>query len=1033
MTAADVLAGPILRRVEQDLVAVWIALTRKATVRLEIFNGVGEAGSLGTAIAEKVTDVSQKDKHDCQTLDVGKGLHIAVAVWEPAAMSGLQWGGLYSYDVKITPESESEVGLKDLGLLTDKPITVGSVNHPHLALGYQANWLPSFALPPATLRDLKMIQGSCRGTNGHGRDAMAPIDDLLRTLITDPMARPHQMHLTGDQIYADEGAPELVEVINKATGQWLGGNAARCFEKLRVEFKKTDAKAADGTDLSEPADAFNVPCDIHHFPPSKRGHLMIEVANFTSDHTDSHAMSFGEYCGTYLTGWCNVPWGDWDGKQRLADAKTRFNAYVDAVTNLHEASWKLDYGSMAVLGLPGLSTLDKAVNFFKEKLGLPEKDIIRDAVDKMIKYFAAWRLLPAEYRWVDQFLKQSDVEIAWGRHSTNDNFEDGVLYELWNNWSTVAQLAVKLPVDPAQTSVPSDPVSADHMNRLARALTPSWFTGKELFEVTYDIGLDNGKPKPQLKGSEEFNRIHRLQWCYEDLPKIRRVLANIPTYMIFDDHEVTDDWNITYKWQKLTRKYALGRGVIRNALAAFTIFQYWGNDPRACRGSSIQSQALDKIEAMFAKSRNDNPPANNADDLDPPDDVVAWLEQKFDLTLLPDTPTGGGADPSTRMRWDFRYDGPQFEVLALDSRTWRGAETDANDLLKEPFYDDSSATLMTDQAMRLQIPAQPGTGINPKGVCFVIAAAPFLGFPPVESVAQPLINIKDMLERDPKFPFKRWKRSLLFGRVEHDPEPWGYRPELFEAILARLNSRNRVIFYSGDVHYSFASHMNYWQLDPATGNSKQATRFVQLTASSFRAQQPTVASVFALDLLQQLGALASKTRRQGWHRGTAGSATFQAPIKPGATPFNQHVKQALLDDPILVSPDGLPSGTQYSRKPDWVWEMDLDADKRPDSDRFGVSMQVPDFSNTDHGSRVQSVARRHAWEARCAMARRWFWWANFTFVGFQPDANGDAGTVVFQVYSFDPDGREPAAKPFLTALIDLSVKPQPDPDLVEVV
>jgi hypothetical protein len=502
--------------------------------------------------------------------------------------------------------------------------------------------------------------------------------------------------------------------------------------------------------------------------------------------------------------------------------------------------------------------------------------------------------------------------------------------------------------------------------------------------------------------------------------------------MIFDDHEVTDDWNITYKWQKLTRGNSLGRGVIRNALAAFTIFQYWGNDPRACRGDSIQSQTLDKIAAMFAKSSSGSPPGNNPDDMDPPDDVVGWLEQKFDLSLLPDPPTGGGSDPSMRMRWDFRYDGPQFEVLALDSRTWRGAETDANDLLKEPFYEDASATLMTDQAMRLQIPEQPGAGINPKGICFVIAAAPFLGFPPVESVAQPLINIKDMLERDPKFPFKRWKRSLLFGRVEHDPEPWGYRPELFEAILARLNSRNRVIFYSGDVHYSFASHMNYWQLDPATGNSKHATRFVQLTASSFRAQQPTVASVFALDLLQQLGALASKTKRQGWHRGAAGSATVEAPIKPGATPFNQHVTQSLLDDPILVSPDAIPKGTQYLRKPDWVWEMDLDADTRPDSQRFDVSMQIPDFSNVDHGSMVQSVARRHAWEARTAMARRWFWWTNFTFVGFEPDTNGDAGTVVFQVHSFDPDGREPAAMPFMTAMIDLSVKQQPDPDLVEV-
>lgn len=1001
---------------------MWIALTTKAEVALEIYHGVGESGNLGPEIPKKARNPSEP--HDYKTLDVGKGLHIAVAVWEPASVAGLEWGGLYSYDVKITPEGGATVGLKDLGLLTDADIQVGNTPHKHLALGYQPNWLPSFALPPANLRDLKMIQGSCRGTNGHGRDAMAPIDDLLRTLITDPNARPHQMHLTGDQIYADEGAPELVEVINKATGQWLGEDATKCFETLRVEFPKTDTEAADG---------FDVPVDIHHFPPSKRGHLMIEVAHFTSDHTDSHAMGFGEYCGTYLTGWCNVPWGDWDGTKRLADAKTRFNAYVKAVTDLHAKSWNADFGSMTVLGLASLkdklNTVDQILRYLATKVGLSSKDAIRDAVDEMIRYFAAWQLPPAEYRWMDQFLKRDDVSAAWGKGPTDDN----IRYELWNNWASAVGVTQPLPIDPSQTSVPNDPVSSERMNRLARALTPSWFTGKELFEVNYVVEDNAGKPKLRIKGSEEFNRIHRLQWCYDDLPKIRRVLANIPTYMIFDDHEVTDDWNITYRWQKLTRGNSLGRGVIRNALAAFTIFQYWGNDPRACRGNSIASQALDRIAAMFANASEENP--------GPDPDAIAWLEQKFDLSLLPDVPTplpdgtttgsnGSGTAPD-RMRWDFRYDGPQFEVLALDSRTWRGAETDANDLLREPFYDDASATLMTDQAMRLQIPEQPGAGINPNGVCFVIAAAPFLGFPAVESLAQPLINIKDMLEREPKFPFKRWKRSLLFGRVEHDPEPWGFRPALFEAVLARLSSRNRVIFYSGDVHYSFASHTNYWQLDPVTGHSKQATRFVQLTASSFRAQQPTVASVFALDLLQQLGAVAAKTRRQGWHRGAAGSDTFQEPIKPGATPFNPHVTQSLLDDPILVSPDAIPRGTQYLRKPDWVWEMELDGDVRPDTVRFATS-SPPDFSSASHVEMVQSVARRHAWEARYAMARRWFWWTNFTFVGFRPDANGDAATVVFQVYSFDPDGREPAAQPFLTALIDLTVKPEPDPGLVEV-
>src|SRR5258708_19112663 len=77
LTAANILAGPILRRVEQDLVSVWIALTVPADVKLEIYHGVGESGNLGPEIAKK----PPADKHDYRTLAAGQGLDIAVAVW----------------------------------------------------------------------------------------------------------------------------------------------------------------------------------------------------------------------------------------------------------------------------------------------------------------------------------------------------------------------------------------------------------------------------------------------------------------------------------------------------------------------------------------------------------------------------------------------------------------------------------------------------------------------------------------------------------------------------------------------------------------------------------------------------------------------------------------------------------------------------------------------------------------------------------------------------------------------------------------
>lgn len=58
---------------------------------------------------------------------------------------------------------------------------------------------------------------------------------------------------------------------------------------------------------------------------------------------------------------------------------------------------------------------------------------------------------------------------------------------------------------------------------------------------------------------------------------VRRALANIPTYMICDDHEVSDDWNISKDWQRRVEEQPTGRRLLANALAAYWVFQHWGN------------------------------------------------------------------------------------------------------------------------------------------------------------------------------------------------------------------------------------------------------------------------------------------------------------------------------------------------------------------------------------------------------------------------------------------------------------------------
>lgn len=65
------------------------------------------------------------------------------------------------------------------------------------------------------------------------------------------------------------------------------------------------------------------------------------------------------------------------------------------------------------------------------------------------------------------------------------------------------------------------------------------------------------------------------------LPAVRRALANIATYMIMDDHEVTDDWNLSKTWEERARKDLLGRRVIAHAICGYWVFQGWGNEPQA--------------------------------------------------------------------------------------------------------------------------------------------------------------------------------------------------------------------------------------------------------------------------------------------------------------------------------------------------------------------------------------------------------------------------------------------------------------------
>jgi hypothetical protein len=73
---------------------------------------------------------------------------------------------------------------------------------------------------------------------------------------------------------------------------------------------------------------------------------------------------------------------------------------------------------------------------------------------------------------------------------------------------------------------------------------------------------------------EEYARIYRDAWSD---PAIRWLLSTVPSAMIFDDHEVGDDWNISEAWVEEMRQHPTWNDQIVGAYASYWIYQHLGN------------------------------------------------------------------------------------------------------------------------------------------------------------------------------------------------------------------------------------------------------------------------------------------------------------------------------------------------------------------------------------------------------------------------------------------------------------------------
>ncbi|QFU25164.1 alkaline phosphatase family protein [Shewanella eurypsychrophilus] len=100
-----------------------------------------------------------------------------------------------------------------------------------------------------------------------------------------------------------------------------------------------------------------------------------------------------------------------------------------------------------------------------------------------------------------------------------------------------------------------------------------------------------------VANNTRWNRewLHLLEFK-AGLQQVRRLMAHLPTYMIFDDHDVTDDWNLTAKWEQAAYGHPFSKRIIGNALIGYALFQGLGNAPK-----KFKAQITPLIDAHFSQ------------------------------------------------------------------------------------------------------------------------------------------------------------------------------------------------------------------------------------------------------------------------------------------------------------------------------------------------------------------------------------------------------------------------------------------------
>ncbi|HEY5968843.1 MAG TPA: hypothetical protein VIU35_12780 [Chitinophagaceae bacterium] len=343
----------------------------------------------------------------------------------------------------------------------------------------------------------------------------------------------------------------------------------------------------------------------------------------------------------------------------------------------------------------------------------------------------------------------------------------------------------------------------------------------------------------------EFASLEKFR---DGLSNVKRAMANVPTFMIFDDHDITDDWYMTFEWCEKVLKDELGRRMVLNGLVSYAIFQDWGNKPDDYQGAKHGAKLLELAEKWFApNSKRVNPGAAQNEEPDLQKfvgipSITDIFEKKQPVSNPISQPIPVPADDyfvlkqdADAIKWYYTISNGNYEIIFLDGRTRRGYPDPA----KNGKASHPDIISLESAPLQIGVDTPP-----PKEITILIAPTPVISIPAVEINELPSIaanKAKSEFEED----------KYEFDIFDH----WKNQTGGSENLLALLSQRNtssintpqfnkesRLVILTGDVHFCAVSRMQY---EFATLQNKSL--ITQLVSSSFKKQD------YKTRVLHQLG------------------------------------------------------------------------------------------------------------------------------------------------------------------------------------